>query len=105
MRPYTRHLAICGAANVIGDQPLRTWPGIPVVAAAVSGFLQVCCSGDKLRTAWNQDHPSQFFRVESISHGVERRPLGLPFLLAVLGARGRQTKRRAKTARACVGVR
>ena len=49
VRPYTRHLAICGAANVIGGQPLKTWPGIPVPAAAISGFLQVCYSGEKVR--------------------------------------------------------
>lgn len=67
VRPYTRHLAICGAANVIGGQPLRTWPGTPAPAAAGSGFLQVCYSGDKVRTAeddGNQADPSQLCRVE-----------------------------------------
>lgn len=67
VRPYTRHLAICGAANVIGGQPLRTWPGTPAPAAAGSGFLQVCYSGDKARKQsydGNQADPSQLCRVE-----------------------------------------
>lgn len=67
VRPYTRHLAICGAANVIGGQPLCTWPGTPAAAAAGSGFLQVCYSGDKVRSAeddGNQADPSQLSRME-----------------------------------------
>lgn len=46
MRPYTRHLAICGAANVIAGQPLQTWPGIPAASAAMSGFLHVSRIGE-----------------------------------------------------------
>jgi hypothetical protein len=96
VRPYTRHQAICGAPNVIGGQPLQTWPGIPAAPGAIRGFLQFGRSGEKLEMRGTRP-----IRVSHIaSNRSVTRPLDLSPLSPSPGPVVRETKRRAIHARA-----